>query len=173
MSLLQFISIYFFGFMIFLMAGYVVVPAKFRRGFLLVCNILFYLSWAKSILDVLPIVAVTLITWFAALALEKTESISRRRIFLIVAIILSIGSLLYFKYSEFLLDTFNSVCFKLFGSSVLGSARSSIAVPLGISFFTFQSLSYVFEIYKRNIKSEHDLITYAAYVTLFPRCPTS
>lgn len=106
---MQFISIGFLVFMTVFVVIYSVVPAKFRRPFLVICNILYYITWAKSILDLIPIAAITLVTWICALIIEKNPDDRAGKIALIFSIAGCIGALAYFKYTNFLLNTFGSV----------------------------------------------------------------
>lgn len=163
---MQFVSLYFFIFFVFFLLGFNAVPARFRCAFLLVGNVLYYLSWADSVLDMLPILAVTLLTWVCSIVIGQSRSQSIRKGALLVAVFAGVGSLVYYKYSAFLMDTLGSVLGRFRGG--YSGTGVNILIPLGISFFTFQSLSYVFEVYRRNVAAERNFIVYAAYVTFFP-----
>lgn len=165
---MQFISIGFFAFMTAFILIYNVIPTRFRRPFLVVGNLFFYMTWAKSVTDIIPIIAITLITWICAIIIENNSSVRIRKTAVFASIAAGIGSLIYFKYAKFLIETFNSILSPIIPGGGYNGSDLNIVAPLGISFFTLQALSYVFEVYKRNVKAERNIITYAAYVTFFP-----
>lgn len=160
---MRFISIYFFFFMLLLLCGYYIVPQRYRYIFLLACNILYYLSWVAAVADIFPIAAVTVVTWFGAALIERIQKPSRKKAALILTTVICVGLLVYYKYTGFLLETYGT----FFHRRVI-SSHPSIIMPLGISFFTFQSLSYVFEVYRQNVQTERNLLYCAAYVAFFP-----
>ncbi len=160
---MQFISVHFLILMPFLLLGYYTVPAKCRYLFLLACSILYYLSWMTHPGSALPLLFVILATWTGARLIEKSSLEKCRKICLLVTMVLTLGSLLYFKYADFLLTSILSVL----GTGTQGHSVSPL-MPIGISFFTFQSLSYVFEVYYKRTNTERNILRYAAYITFFP-----
>lgn len=106
---MQFISLEFFVFFVFCLLGLAAVPARLKCLFLLAGNLLFYMSWAKSVLDLAPIVAVTLLTWLCSLVIGRSRSRYVRKAALLTAVIASVGSLVYFKYSSFIRQTVEAV----------------------------------------------------------------
>ncbi len=163
---MQVISIYFMIFMCFLLVGYYIVPSQYRYIFLLGCNFLFYLSWITDIAEFFPIIVVTLVTWFGARCIEYTQKASFRKGILLITILVCLGGLLFFKYSNFIWNNLY-VAARVIGITSF-QKRKQLFMPIGISFFTFQAMSYVFDIYKRKINSENNLLLYATYVTFFP-----
>lgn len=163
---MQFITAYFAIFMTFSFIGYYIVPCKYRYLFLLSCNILYYLSWLANLASLFSLISVILITWIGAKLVENTADEKYRKIFLTVTVILTLGSLLYFKYADFFLENITAI---LRATGLELNTRSiNPLMPIGISFYTFQSLSYVFEIYRKKLNTEKNLLLYAAYVTFFP-----
>ena len=163
---MQFISFYFIVFICFFLIGYYIVPGRFRYLFLLVCNIFFYLSWTAHIEDVISIVSVICITWLGAKVIEKTLNSKIQKCGLIATIIFTIGSLIYFKYSSFLFGNISTIL-SCIGININVNFKNPF-MPIGISFFTFQALSYVFEVYKKKMGTEKNIFFYATYVTFFP-----
>lgn len=86
----------------------------------------------------------------------------QKKIFLITSVIISLGALIVFKYSDFMISNFNGV----FGTKI---ALLNLALPIGISFYTFQVLSYIIDIYNRKVVAQKSLIKLATYVSLFPQ----
>lgn len=165
---MQFISLQFFVFFVFCLLGLAAAPARLKCLFLLASNMLFYMSWAESALDLLPVVSVTVLTWICSLVIGRSGSLPVRRTALLAAVVGSVGSLVYFKYSSFIAETLDALMRHFTGGGGMQTNSSGILIPLGISFFTFQSLSCVFEVYRKNVAAESNFITYAAYVTFFP-----
>ena len=164
---MQFISFYFIVFICFFLIGYYIVPGRFRYLFLLVCNIFFYLSWTAHIEDVISIVSVICITWLGAKVIEKTLNSKIQKCGLIATIIFTIGSLIYFKYASFLFGNISTIL-SCIGININVNFKNPF-MPIGISFFTFQALSYVFEVYKKKMGTEKNIFFYATYVTFFIR----
>lgn len=144
--------------------AYYAIPAKchrMRNMFLLIVSYSLYVSWKPAY--ALILFGVTGVTYLFALL---SETAKRRKVALTVGVVLACGPLLFFKY-------FNFVC------SAIVSAFSSVglsiqlqglnwAVPVGISFFTFQALGYLWDVYYGKAKAEHDFLTYALFVSFFP-----
>lgn len=110
-------------------------------------------------------VALILINYLSGLAIEHFDAKpALRRFFLLVALIGSLGMLFYFKYANFVLRSVNAL---------LGTAFAEIqgigTLPLGISFYTFQTLSYSIDVYRRDVKAERNIIDFGAYVVMFPQ----
>ncbi len=141
--------------------GYYLVPNKFRNAFILLSGLFFY-AWGEPIYVVI-MVASTLIDFFAGLVIFKAGSKpGPRKAALIVSIVMNLSLLGFFKYSAFIVENINAI----FGTHY--GAPTSL-LPIGISFFTFQSMSYTMDLYKGNISVQKNPITFAAFVTLFPQ----
>lgn len=104
----------------------------------------------------------------AAIALEKT-----RRMALLISVVLNLGILAYFKYADFFIGSFvdliNTIAPQTFGAQARDSLLLKVILPLGISFFTFQSMSYTIDVYRRVIPAERSLLKFALYVCFFPQ----
>ena len=109
--------------------------------------------------------ALILINYLCGLGLERFEqNKTARLILLLIALAGSLGMLFYFKYANFVLSSINAI----FGTGFAPIQGISV-LPLGISFYTFQTLSYTIDVYRRDVKTEHNIIDFGAYVVMFPQ----
>ena len=160
---MQFASSYFIIFFIASICGYYIFPAKYRYVFILICDILFLSTWIQNnnYSDYLIILAVILITYFFSIILGKHKS----KALVIFGAIITLSFLLYFKYWVFTLKNLN-LLLNHFGTSV--SFNQSIISPIGISFFTFQALGYMIDVYRGKSEPEKNIFRYMSYVIFFP-----
>lgn len=143
---------------------YYVIPSKYNKArnlYLLLVSYLLYLQWNS--VHALILLCVTAITYFAACAIEKSEKPQR---FLIIGLLLSLLPLTFFKYYDFICENINDALsavglrFQLSGLNW--------AIPIGISFFSFQAIGYLCDVYYKRAKVEHNFLTYALFVSFFP-----
>lgn len=140
---------------------YYIVPKQLRNLFILISGLFFY-AWGEPIY-VFVLIASTMIDYFAGLVIYKAgDRQALRRLALIVSMVMNLSLLGFFKYSNFIIENINNI----FGTHY-GSPTSLL--PIGISFFTFQSMSYTIDLYRKNISVQKNPITFAAFVTLFPQ----
>lgn len=130
-----------------------------------VASYLFYGWWDWRFLSL--ILFSTLVDFYVGRRLGKTEEISRRKILLWISILVNLGFLGVFKYYNFFLDNFKSA-FGIAGYE-LNANSLNIILPVGISFYTFQTLSYTIDVYKRRLNPAKDFISFAAFVSFFPQ----
>jgi len=109
----------------------------------------------------------TLVDYVVGLELEKSEQKKRRKRIVTVSLVFNLGLLAYLKYFNFFLESFQSA-FSFWGGSIGGSTLN-IILPVGISFYTFQTLSYSLYVYHGRIKPTRDLLSFAAFVCFFPQ----
>ncbi|HEY0320708.1 MAG TPA: MBOAT family O-acyltransferase [Pyrinomonadaceae bacterium] len=132
---------------------------------LLIASYVFYGAWNPPFLLLLWFS--TMVDWLCALWMERSETQRRRRIFLIVSLACNLGMLSYFKYGNFFLENF------IAGVNAVGlsyrPAAPSIILPVGISFYTFQSLSYTIDVYRKHIPAKRSLLDFALFVSFFPQ----
>lgn len=150
-------------FVVFFILVYILfftLPRGWRYPLLLAASYYFYMCSIPAYL--LVIIAITLIDFVAALQMEKARNQEMKRCFLVLSILSNFGILVVFKYVGFLTSNVNS----LFG---LGLPVLHLLLPLGISFHTFQAVSYTIEVYRGRHPAEHDLLKYALYVAFFPQ----
>lgn len=135
---------------------YTISPKKFKNSTLLAASLVFY-AWGEP-RYVLIMLAVILCAWLLALVIEKTRS----RLWLGVSVALSLSALCVFKYADFFIENFAA----LTGLSI---PLLNLTLPIGISFYTFQIISYSIDVYRGNVPAQRDPFKLATYVALFPQ----
>ncbi|GHV46193.1 alginate regulatory protein [Clostridia bacterium] len=145
---------------------YFLTPKKLNNLFLLISGLFFY-AWGEPLYVGVMVIS-TLVDYFAGLVLWKFDKRPAvRKAALIVSVVMNLGLLGLFKYSGFVVTNLN-----MLGANLPAPADFPIPVnilPIGISFFTFQSMSYTIDLYLRNVKVQKNPVTFAAYVTMFPQ----
>ena len=139
---------------------YFLLPKAFKWPLLLAASYFFYAYYSPSL--VLLIFGTTLVSWLSAMVIERSEKTFIRRVFLTLTLLVSLGVLFFYKYFDFLSGTVAS----LFGSEPL---LLKLVLPVGISFYTFQTLSYVIDVYRGDVKTEKNFFFYALFVSFFPQ----
>jgi D-alanyl-lipoteichoic acid acyltransferase DltB (MBOAT superfamily) len=170
----------FWLFLLVVLAGYSVIYKKMfvRNFYLFLVSLFFYYKSGGLLLFLL--ITVTLIDFTCGLLIHRTGTKAMRRLIILFSIISNLGILAYFKYTGFFVKTINdlfSTDFKTydflasFSNLNLGTSFdiTSIILPVGISFFTFQSLSYTFDVYRRKIEPVRNIIDFGFYVSFFPQ----
>ncbi|MBR5419796.1 MAG: MBOAT family protein [Lachnospiraceae bacterium] len=144
---------------------YYIMPAKLRRFWLLAASYFFYMSWNPAY--VLLILFSTVATYTAGRLMERREDKAYRKRVLAAVIIMNLALLFFFKYFDFALSNLNHVL-GIFHLKKLESPFS-LLLPVGISFYTFQSLGYAIDVYRGTVSAEKDFIDYALFVSFFPQ----
>lgn len=139
---------------------YFSAPKKAKNAVLLIFSLVFY-AWGEP-KYVFLMLATILLNYILGILVDKYRGKWQSRLFLWTAVAVSIGLLGYFKYADFFVENFN----KMTGLSV---KMLNIALPIGISFYTFQILSYVIDVYRGNVAVQRSLVSLATYVVLFPQ----
>jgi alginate O-acetyltransferase complex protein AlgI len=134
-----------------------------RYGWLTLTGYVFYACWNYRFCALMAFS--TLVSYAAGRALEATDEPRRRRLWLTLPICVDLGLLGFFKYTGFALDSARAV-FTLLGWHVRVPSLS-IVLPIGISFYTFHTISYMVDVYRRKVRPTHDLLEFACYVSLF------
>lgn len=142
------------------MLAYHLFPNKLKNGFILAFSIFFY-SWGGPKF-IIAILATTFIDFFLVNAMHQAKQKSRKLQFLILSLCINLGLLFYFKYCNFFIDNFNS----LLGLDI---NFAKVILPIGISFYTFESLTYVVDVYKGVHKPLKSFWQYQTYILLFPK----
>ena len=137
---------------------YAVTPGKLKNLTLLIASLVFY-AWGEPRLVVLM-----LLTVFCGyvLGILTQQYAKYKKLFLSLAVILSLGFLAYFKYADFFIENFNA-------ATGLSLPLLKVALPIGISFYTFQLLSYNIDVYRGQVPAQRNFIHLAAYIALFPQ----
>lgn len=140
-------------------------PWRAKKFNLLLASYLFYAAWNPPFVVLLWIS--TLVDWYVARAMHRTEAKGRRRVLLGVSIAANLGILGYFKYGTFLLENFTALMTSL--GFDYQPAAASIILPVGISFYTFQTMAYSLDVYLRRAEPARSLLDFALFVTFFPQ----
>lgn len=135
-----------------------------RKMFLLVASYIFYAAWNPPFVILLWVS--TVVDWWAAQAMVKSEKPLTRKLWMLASVVVNLGMLAFFKYGQFLLDNFIVIA----GSIGIDyqPAKYAIVLPVGISFYTFATLSYTLDVYLRRSKPAKNFLDYALFVTFFP-----
>ncbi|MCB1561676.1 MAG: MBOAT family protein [Xanthomonadales bacterium] len=136
-----------------------------RKSLLLVASYAFYGAWSPAF--VLLLAASSLLDWLLARAMSGRRSPTARRTLLVVSLVANLGVLAFFKYAAFLHDTLAWMLLPL--GIELPSWRWSLVLPVGISFYTFQSLSYTIDVYRRKVEPIASLRDFCLFVAFFPQ----
>ena len=148
---------------LFLLA-YFLVPPKGRNIVLLLASIVFYAWGAPDF--ILILLASTVANFYLVKAMHRATSTHRKKLFCLLAILLSLGLLAYFKYANFFVDNANALL-TAFGLGTMGWTK--VLLPIGISFFTFQSITYVVDTYRGVNSPMQRLTDYMVYIIMFPQ----
>lgn len=143
---------------------YFFTPAKLKNVAILLGSILFYAWGAPRFIFV--ILGTTLIDFFVVRWMDKVGAQSRRKLFLSLSIFINLGLLVYFKYSNFFIENINVL---LRGIGIQEVGWTKLLLPIGISFYTFETLTYVVDVYRRVHKPLKNFWDYQLYIILFPK----
>ncbi|MFD0863133.1 MBOAT family O-acyltransferase [Sungkyunkwania multivorans] len=139
---------------------------KARIIFLLLASYYFYMSWNPVF--ILLILFSTVVDYFAGKKIHTSNSQSKKRFYLILSLVTNLGFLAYFKYANFFLDTVNQIS-GLVSENGGSNFFVNVVLPVGISFYTFQSMCYTIDIYYGKMKPSKDFMEFSLYVTFFPQ----
>lgn len=152
---------FIYVFLALVLITYFAVPKKLRNLVLLIFSLAFYYVGEQKLIIIMIISSLT--DYFCSLGIEHfRKRKGMTRLFLGLSLLINLSLLGYFKYADLFINSFNM----LTGSEV---PLLKIALPIGISFYTFQTMSYTIDVYRGNVKAERNFINFAAYVTLFPQ----
>ncbi|MBR3596454.1 MAG: MBOAT family protein [Clostridia bacterium] len=139
---------------------YVIAPRALKNSVLLISGLVFY-AWGEP--RYVVVMAISIIVGYVfGLLIEKFRGKKLSKIFMLLSVGIDLGLLVYFKYVDFFIDNFNNIT----GLSV---PLLKIALPIGISFYTFQILSYTVDVYRGTVPAQKNPVTLGAYITMFPQ----
>jgi len=138
---------------------------KVQNSLLLTASYVFYGWWDWRFLSL--IIFSSFVDYYVGVSLSKAKAPKKRKIILWSSILVNLGFLGFFKYYNFFAESF-AEAFTLFGSH-LGTSRLNIILPVGISFYTFQTLSYSIDVYKKKLEPTKDIVAFFAFVSFFPQ----
>lgn len=141
--------------------GYYICPKKGKNLFLLIVSLIFY-AWGEPKYVFLMIFSILVNYVFGLLMDKHRENKKRLKLLLAISVIIDLGLLSVFKYTDFIITNINSV----FGA---GFDLLNIALPIGISFYTFQAMSYTIDVYRDDVRVQRNLIDFGMYITMFPQ----
>ena len=151
-------SVFLFVFLPAVLLVYFISPKKLRNTVLLLASLFFY-AWGEPV-NVLVMIASILVNYGVSLWMDKSGR--GRKPLLVLLLLLNLGTLFWFKYLNFAVDTI---------SAITGAALNirRVALPIGISFFTFQILSYDIDVYRGKVTAQRNVISLGLYISLFPQ----
>ncbi len=138
---------------------------KYKWFILLVASYYFYMSW--NVKYVCLILITTVVSYACALLIERTDNQKKKKLYIVAALVICFGILFVFKYLNFAIININRIC-SIFAIS-LPISLVNLVLPVGISFYTFQTLSYVIDVYRGDIKAEKHFGKYATFISFFPQ----
>ena len=151
---------FLFYFLPAVLLAYFLVPFKLKNAVLLIASLVFY-AWGEPRYVVLMIASI-LLFFFCGLAIGKAEAQKWKKFWLTVSVVCSLALLAVFKYADFFVESFNA-------ATGLSIPLLKLALPIGISFYTFQCLSYTVDVYRGSAEVQKNVVSFGAYVALFPQ----
>lgn len=142
-----------------------VIPKKLRTLWLLIASFYFYMSWNPKYAILIALSIVT--TYFSGILIEKFEKPTSKKLIVSASLIVNLSILGIFKYADFALQSLSGIAQHLGFSPI--ERRLDLLLPVGISFYTFQALSYTLDVYRGTIHAEKSLLRYALFVSFFPQ----
>ena len=154
-------NIFLFAFLPVVLAAYFIAPVKFRNFILFIASILFY-SWGEPVYVFLMLFS-AMFNYSMALDIHKAQRKGKTgKGTLVFTVIINLFILCFFKYYGFLMDIVNDVLHT-------DIKYTALALPIGISFYTFQALSYIFDVYRKNVTVQKSILKFSLYLSLFPQ----
>jgi len=153
----------FFVFILIVLLGITAIPSReWKKRFLMAASCFFYAAWDWRYLGLLLFISV--IDYIAASKIAETDHPRIRKAWLVLSVVSNLGVLAYFKYCNFFIDNFNL----LLGGGGLHIEALKILLPVGISFYTFKTMSYTIDVYRNEIEPCRKWLDYATFITFFP-----
>ncbi|MCA9067484.1 MAG: MBOAT family protein [Planctomycetaceae bacterium] len=156
--------VFLFGFLPVLLLLYFLCPKKIRNVLLLMASLWFY-AWGEPSLVLLMLLSTVMNYWFGRWV-DVCRDRSAAKCVVVLAVTLNLGILIYFKYASFLIESLNLL---LAFIDIPALDSPNVTLPIGISFYTFQAMSYVIDVYRGQAQSERNPINVALYIALFPQ----
>ncbi len=152
---------------------YFIIPVKIRYVWLLVVSYYFYMCWNPAYIILLLVATITtylsglIIEWISIKEAGTKKYINKKRVYATISIVINLGMLVFYKYTQFLMKSVSQV------ASILNIEfifpEFDILFPVGISYYTFQVIGYVIDVYRGDAKAERNILRYALYVAFFPK----
>ena len=151
---------FLYYFLPIVLAVYFLVPRSWRNAVLLIASLVFY-GWGEPKYLLLMVITI-LVFWLCGLGIGRAKTAGQRKGFLIGSLVIGLGLLAVFKYAGFFAENFAAL-------TGLSLPVLKLALPIGISFYTFQCVSYVADVYRGTVPEQKSIIAFGAYVSLFPQ----
>lgn len=151
---------FLYAFLPIVLILYFLVPSKLKNTVLLLSSLFFYYYGERTYTVILLISS--LCDWLCGIFIEKNRGKKITRLFLLISVVVNLGLLGFFKYFDFFITNINA----LLGTSI---PLTGVPLPIGISFYTFQTMSYTIDVYRGNATAQKNLASFATYVCLFPQ----
>ena len=151
---------------------YFILPKKLKSIWLLACSYCFYMAWNP--IYILLLMFSTFVTYMSGIVLDKQVKsgvqAKYRKMTVAASVVINLGMLAYYKYTGFAFEILNRFLTGIiYTEPLMGGVVPDIVLPVGISFFTFQALSYTIDVYRGEVDAEHNILTYALFVSFFPQ----
>ncbi len=156
--------LFLFGFLPLVLLAHFLVPRSARNFLLLAAGLVFY-AWGEPWFSLVLVTSIG-VNYLLGLLVDRCDQTQRARVVVGIAVVLNIGLLAVFKYAHFIVDNVNLVLVAAGQSPI---RLVTIELPIGISFFTFQALSYVVDVYRGQVPAQRKLLLVALYISLFPQ----
>jgi alginate O-acetyltransferase complex protein AlgI len=157
-------NIFLFFFLPIFLIAYFITPQKFRNYMLLLFSLIFYAYGAPDFVFLL--VGECIVNYFIVRGMAKTEKTGTKKWLCALSIVMALGLLLYFKYANFFMENLNAILGWMHHEPI---GWMKVALPIGISFFTFQSITYTLDVYRGTTPPSNKLTDYVLYIMMFPQ----
>ncbi len=154
-------TVFLFLFLPFVILGNFLLKKNVRNLFLLFSSLFFY-AWGEQYLVLLMIASIC-VNYLVGLLIQKAVNQWMSTLMLTIGITINLSVLIYFKYTNFILDNLNTININISWD------LNAIALPIGVSFFTFQNISYLIDVYRKEVEAQKKLIHLGLYISLFPQ----
>ncbi len=157
-------NIFLFFFLPIFLIAYFITPQKFRNYTLLLFSLIFYAYGAPDFVFLL--VGECIVNYFIVRGMAKTEKTGTKKWLCALSVVMALGLLLYFKYANFFMENLNAILGWMHHEPI---GWMKVALPIGISFFTFQSITYTLDVYRGTTPPSNKLTDYVLYIMMFPQ----
>lgn len=158
-----FSSLFFlYGYLPLVLLIYYIAPKRYRNGCLFLVSLVFY-GWQEPIYILIMLLSIIVNYGIGRMIAHDHHQIQRARRWIVVAVVCNISILAFFKYYNFIADNLHN----LFQLQILPTLR--VTLPVGISFYTFQTMSYPIDVYRKEVQAQKNFVTFGTYVTMFPQ----
>ena len=157
-------TVFLFLFLPFVLLVYFLSPKKFKNLFLMIASLFFY-AWGETFYVAIMFASIIL-NYVLAIRIERSGDGLKRKVFLFLAVGANLLILAWFKYANFFVENIN-IFLQILNIQVISVEQ--VHLPIGISFFTFQALSYVIDVYRKKVAVQKKFINIALYISLFPQ----